>query len=247
MEDSVTQFFYEQGWCGINIEPVLEGYEKFKYSRKRDINLQIAISNEDNFVTLYQVWQNSKITGLNTTDSRIASNHSSNGSLIKETIVRSQTLQKVFEKYCANTEVHFLKIDVEGAELSVLRSSQFTNFRPWIILFEATIPNTNTPSFLECHEYLISKDYFFVYFDGLNRFYVAKEKSELEKNFLLPPNLTDGFELSPRKIKNEYQRIAMENHELKLELKNIQNSISWKLTFPLRLIKARLKSIAMRD
>ena len=43
---SVTKWFYEQGWSGINIEPVKSFYDKLCRDRKRDINICKALGNE---------------------------------------------------------------------------------------------------------------------------------------------------------------------------------------------------------
>ena len=49
--------------------------------------------------------------------------------------------------------------------------------------------------YLSWDNILITADYKFVYFDGLNRFYVAKEHSELDVSFSCPPNVFDNFVL----------------------------------------------------
>ena len=38
--DSVTKVFYDNGWSGINIEPVKENWEKLLEARPRDVNIQ---------------------------------------------------------------------------------------------------------------------------------------------------------------------------------------------------------------
>jgi Methyltransferase FkbM domain len=57
--------------------------------------------------------------------------------------VRIVTLASVWVKFVKG-EVHFLKIDLEGYERQVLSGMDLTNFRPWIILIEATQPLTST-------------------------------------------------------------------------------------------------------
>ena len=37
--DSVTKWFYDQGWSGINIEPVPESFDALNAARSRDQNL----------------------------------------------------------------------------------------------------------------------------------------------------------------------------------------------------------------
>ena len=40
--DSVTKWFYDQGWNGINIEPSKEYLDRFYDERPRDLNLNLA-------------------------------------------------------------------------------------------------------------------------------------------------------------------------------------------------------------
>src|SRR5262245_13271448 len=50
--DSVTQFFYDRGWHGINIEPNSELLRQFEALRPGDINLNLGISDHDGSMTL---------------------------------------------------------------------------------------------------------------------------------------------------------------------------------------------------
>ena len=45
IHDSVTKYFYDRGWRGINIEPNPNIYALLVEDRPRDINLQIGVSN----------------------------------------------------------------------------------------------------------------------------------------------------------------------------------------------------------
>ena len=44
VNDSVTKYFYDQGWSGINIEPHPVRFQALKEQRTRDINLQSVLS-----------------------------------------------------------------------------------------------------------------------------------------------------------------------------------------------------------
>ena len=44
--DSVTKIFYDQGWSGINVEPVPELFKDLQKNRVKDINLPVAVSNK---------------------------------------------------------------------------------------------------------------------------------------------------------------------------------------------------------
>ena len=45
--DSVTQHFYDQGWRGVNIEPVVRQCQRFVLKRPRDVNLAVAIGRRE--------------------------------------------------------------------------------------------------------------------------------------------------------------------------------------------------------
>lgn len=186
--DSVTKAFYERGWRGINIEPVKKWFERLVEDRPEDINLQIVINNEPGVVRLYEVVD----TGLSTLVPEVAEKHRQAGFQIQEYFVPALTLNSVYDSYSVG-EIHFLKIDVEGAEAAVLASIDLERIRPWIILVEATEPNSTVENFMAWESYLTGHRYEFVYFDGLNRFYIAKERQDLRSAFHAPPNVFDGF------------------------------------------------------
>jgi len=50
---------------------------------------------------------------------------------------------------------------------------------------------------MEWEPRVLSADYSFVYFDGVNRFYLANEHAEMKKHFTSPPNVFDEFETFP--------------------------------------------------
>jgi FkbM family methyltransferase len=189
--DSVTKAFYDAGWRGINIEPMASAYALVSEHRPRDINLNIAIDIASGVKEFYSVDAGN---GLSTSVSEYASAYKEEGRIVESVSVETRTLAEVCNAY-VNQEIHFLKVDVEGGEASVLQSADFTKFRPWIVLVEATKPNTQIPSHQEWEPLLLEAGYKFVYFDGLNRFYVAEEKySVLSDKFSVPPNWFDGYE-----------------------------------------------------
>jgi FkbM family methyltransferase len=190
--DSVTKAFYDAGWRGINIEPVSEWYEKLLIDRPNDINLQIAAGDREGEVDFYDVIG----TGLSTMDKSIAERHvKEHDYTLKSYKVQVTTLSTICKEH-PSPDIHFLKIDVEGAEKSVLEGLDLKKFRPWVILIESTLPNSPKEDFEGWESILLTADYEFVYFDGLNRFYVAKEHQEIGADLALPPNVFDNFVLS---------------------------------------------------
>lgn len=189
--DSVTAAFYERGWRGINIEPMPGPFERLAQARPQDVNLQVAVENKQTVARYFAVDGGN---GISTGIQRLAEGYRNANWDISQVTVAVTTLRDICETYVGERTVHFLKIDVEGNEREVLASADFNTFRPWIILVEATEPNSQIPSHDDWEALLLEAKYHFVYFDGLNRFYVSAEKmDELKQAFIVPPNWFDGF------------------------------------------------------
>ena len=190
--DSVTKAFYELGWRGINIEPIEFFYKKLLRDRPEDRNLQLALSDKVAQQEFFEMTN----SGLSTFDETIALRHERDfGFGISRYFVPTDTLTNVCHEYLTgnNQNIHFLKIDVEGAEELTLRGLDLKKIRPWIILVESTAPMTQESTHQSWEPLIIANKYHFVYFDGLNRFYLADEHAELDDRFLAPPNIFDHF------------------------------------------------------
>jgi FkbM family methyltransferase len=190
-DGSVTKAFYERGWSGINIEPIAAPFELLKAARLRDINLQVCAGAVDGEIDIYDI----SPSGLATTQVSIAEEYRAAGYPVEVKHVPVQTLSRIFREYVTG-EVHFLKIDVEGFEKEVLLGADFSILRPWIIVVEATYPNSPKENYTSWEDIVLNAGYRFAYFDGLNRFYVSIEHEDLLSCFNTPPNYFDEFALS---------------------------------------------------
>ncbi len=188
-EDSVTRAFYDRGWHGINIEPSPEYFEALLAARPRDITLRCLAGAALDEAPLHHFAG----TGLSTTDAMLAARHVAAGwdsDIIRLPVL---SLTEIWRRHARPT-VHFLKIDVEGAEAEVLRGADFSVFRPWIVLAEATEPGSPTENWVGWDGLLTGAEYRFSWFDGLNRFYVAAEYWDaLKSAFAAPPNVFDQW------------------------------------------------------
>lgn len=180
--DSVTKAFYERGWRGINIEPVERWYQRLAEDRPHDINLQVATSDHIGELVLFNV----EDTGLSTSDPDLAKRYIDAGKTVSAVAIGCRTLDDICAEYDIGT-VHFLKIDCEGAERPTLKGISLERVRPWIILVESTEPNSTKATHLQWEHLLVDRGYSFVYFDGLNRFYLANAHEELREAFSVPP------------------------------------------------------------
>ena len=187
--DSVTRAFYDRGWRGINVEPTREYFSRLVAARPRDTNIQAALSDMAGQVDIYVV----PGTGLSTIEPDVAKDYTGQGFAVEVQRTLVDTLAGVCRQH-AEPQIHFLKIDVEGAERAVLEGADLQAFRPWIILIESTRPMSTEETHAAWEPILLDAGYRFVWFDGLNRFYVAAEQlTALSPHFRTPPNVFDDF------------------------------------------------------
>lgn len=187
---SVTKWFYDCGWSGINIEPHPDFYEKLCAERPRDINLNCgagALAGEAAFAQLSTMEWSSFAP-------RVGVAAEADGSLLQKRTALVVPLNEILSRHLGNAKIDFLKIDVEGWELEVVRGIDLRKYRPTILLVEAVDRDTHMPSDADTQQLLLAADYEPIYFDGLNKFYAEKGNTEIRKHFELPPNIFDDFE-----------------------------------------------------
>lgn len=189
-KDSVSWAFYEKGWRGVHVEPSPHYANLLRQDRPGELVIQAAITEKPGMLRFFEFPE----TGLSTGSAEIASTHQKNGFAVNETIVAAITLDNLFTEV-AQGEIHWLKIDVEGFEKEVLSSWQTSECRPWIVVIESTIPCTQTEIYAEWESVIVEKGYKFVYFDGLNRFYLSNDHLEFEKNFNHGPCVFDEYKI----------------------------------------------------
>jgi FkbM family methyltransferase len=243
--DSVTKAFYDRGWSGINIEPNPKSLEPFFEKRPRDTNIQLLVGKQKE---INEFWYFDG-TGLSTANQKYAKMHISAGMLGEVSQVLTETLANICNKW-VTSEIHFLKIDVEGFEKEVLEGADFKRFRPKVVVIESTIPNSQIETHTEWEQILIENGYSFCYKDGLNRFYLSLECEYLRNNFTYPPNVFDDFITAKQfTLQTEKSLIGIEVNlfeQLEQErnkLQNIMDSKSWKITSPLRRLRKLLRFI----
>jgi len=189
--DSVSLAFYEHGWRGVHVEPTLQYSSLLRAARPDESVFQLAIGNQSQQLTFFEF----EDTGLSTADAEVARKHQERGFKCRETLVPILSLDALLQQVGAR-DIHWLKVDVEGLEKEVLESWQSSSNLPWVVVVESTRPLSQEKSHQEWEALLLVKGYSYVYFDGLNRFYVSPEHSELTEAFDAPPNVFDGFVLS---------------------------------------------------
>lgn len=225
MVDSVSKAFYEKGWRGIHIEATPAYAELLRQDRPDELVIQAALSDNHEPLAFYEIPE----TGISTGELEIALRHIDHGFDVREITVSCLTLADVFTR-AGERNVHWLKIDVEGMEKLVLSGWGVSNVQPWIVVVESTLPLTQIEAYEQWEPLLIERNYQYVYFDGLNRYYVSKDHPELVKFFYFGPNLFDSFTLMGTSS-NSFCSLINSRHKQQLErlneeIKQLKQSIS---------------------
>ncbi|MBR8157938.1 FkbM family methyltransferase [Burkholderia cenocepacia] len=216
--DSVSLLFYEQGWRGMHVEPTPYYAEALRRERPDETVLQAAVGRESTTLQFYEI----PGTGISTADEKIVEQHRARGFQDREIVVPCVTLASVFEA-AGDRDVHWLKVDVEGFERQVLDSWGESAARPWIVVVESTLPLTQIDCHDEWESVLDRRGYSAVYFDGLNRYYVADEHQELKQAFAAPPNVFDDFALGGEASAPFHRQIVeRDNAELEATRKELR-------------------------
>lgn len=132
---SNTFFFYKRGWHGINIEARPGSKKLFDKFRPRDINLEIPISEKVEKLTYY-IFNDPALNGFSSDQSKKLDGLR-DYKILSEIRLNTKTLKNVLDDYLPlNQKIDFLSVDVEGLDFQVLKSNDWTNYKPKLILVE---------------------------------------------------------------------------------------------------------------
>ena len=185
---SVSLAFYNMGWRGVHVEPNSVYANKLRHARHDENVLEVALGVQTGTIEFYE----SANTGLSTTFINHVKSAEELGYKFITRSVRSLKTSEFLDRF-TDRDVHWLKIDVEGSEKSVVEGWAPSQLRPWIVVVESTVPMRPEPNHYEWEPLLLALGYEFVYFDGLNRFYVSQAHPELKAAFGPGPNVFDEF------------------------------------------------------
>lgn len=133
---SNTCYFHRRGWRGINIDADPAAIALFQRARPRDVNLALGISDMHGALG-FHVFSD---PALNTFDPQLAATRARlPGCRHVATLeVPVRRLSEVLDEHLASDQpIHLLTVDAEGYDLNVLRSSDWTRYRPRCVMVEA--------------------------------------------------------------------------------------------------------------
>lgn len=131
---SNTYLFYQKGWHGINIDPIPCSEQLFDKFRPNDINIEYGVSSKKVKLKYY----NFKEKALNTFSETLAQQYIQDSWELENTIdIITIPLKDIFDQHLTpSKKIDFMSVDVEGFEMEVLTSNDWSRYKPEILLIE---------------------------------------------------------------------------------------------------------------
>jgi FkbM family methyltransferase len=190
VEHNVTYWLYLNGWRGVNVEPMSREAEMLRETRPDDVTLQVAVSDAPGTMTLFEAPLDNR--GATTSDPELVDRYAAGGQQFVPFEVAVVTLDDILGRFEPGG-VHILKIDIEGGEAAAIAAAQLDRHRPWVLVIEATQPNSTVDTSDVWEPDVLAAGYTCVLFDGLNRFYVRAERPDLAALLSTPANVFDDW------------------------------------------------------
>ena len=156
---SNTHLLYRNGWRGINIDATPGSMRAFRLARPGDVNLEVAVSTRTGQLSLYLFDE----PALNSLSQALSmERHATSPYSIKRAVhVDALPLSEILSAHLPAqvSTIDLLTVDVEGQDLDVLQSNDWSRFRPQVVMIEVLatsldqLPNSEEARFLGTHGY----------------------------------------------------------------------------------------------
>lgn len=177
--DNVSYHFYLRGWRGLVAEPQAALARLYAFVRPRDVVVDHLVGREEGEIAFHAV---DRLHGFSTTREEHARGAEAFGAAYRTEVQRVRPLRDLVVEH-GFIAIDFLKVDVEGAEADVLAGIDWKHTRPKVLCIEAVLPGSMADASGEWEPVLLREGYRFVFFDELNRYYVAEEHADLASRF----------------------------------------------------------------
>ena len=164
---SNTYYFYKKGWSGTLIDPVEFNLRLTKLFRRRDKFIQNIVSSKNTTLRFYEFYP----AEYSTIEKNVAESLVHRGVKLKSEIDLKPITLASLDLSCEPLDATLLSIDVEGHDLEVLQSNNWSSLKPRVICVEENIPD-NKQSGSKIADYLIAYGYKFVESTDISSIYV---------------------------------------------------------------------------
>lgn len=134
---SNTYLLYRMGWHGLCVDPLPGTAAAFRRARPRDIAVEMGVSATPGAL-MYHMFNEPALNGF---DARLSQSRDDMADyrIIDTRSIDTDTLANIMDRYVPADRIagiDLLSVDVEGLDLAVLQSNDWSRFRPETIVAE---------------------------------------------------------------------------------------------------------------
>jgi len=175
---SNTYLFYQKGSKGVCVEPDPFLYSEIQKNRKRDICLNVGVGIEDKTKADFYIMSSRTLNTFSKKEAEFCQNSKNYGTQRIEKVIQIplQSVNNIMQEHFSPWS-NFVSLDVEGLDLEILQSFDFSRFQPEIFCIETLRfePDGSLRKLSEIIDFMILKGYF-VYADTyINTIFLNKE------------------------------------------------------------------------
>lgn len=132
---SNTYHFYRKGWRGLNVDALPGSMKLFELLRPHDINVEAALAPHQGQTLTYFMFDQPACNTLDpvTADAHLQSNRAR---LVERRTLACMTLVDCLDKHLGSKHIDLMTIDLEGMDEAILRSNEWTRYRPDLLILE---------------------------------------------------------------------------------------------------------------
>ncbi|MEJ2724564.1 MAG: FkbM family methyltransferase [Deltaproteobacteria bacterium] len=172
---SNTYLLYRKGCHGVCVEPDPDLYDQIKSKRKRDVCLNVGIGTGQEAHADFYVMSSKT---LNTFSKEEAERYQSYGSerIVKVIQIPLVSVNNVIQEYFSDCP-NFVSLDAEGLDRPILKTFNFSRFRPEIFCIETLTyaEDKSERKISEIIDLMIKEGYFVCADTYINTIFVEKE------------------------------------------------------------------------
>ncbi|MGE4511448.1 MAG: FkbM family methyltransferase [Sulfurimonadaceae bacterium] len=173
---SNTAFFYEKGCTGICIEPDPNLYEKIKKYRKKDLCLNVGIGIDSEDEADFYIMSSPTLNTFSEEEAIRCTSYG-NQKIVKKIKIPLIAINQIIDMH-TKTVPNLISLDIEGFDYLVLKSFDFSKYRPEVFCIE-TLSYTEDNSEVKLNsiiELMLEKDYLLYADTYINTIFVDKDK-----------------------------------------------------------------------
>ena len=172
---SNTYLFYRKGSSGVLIEPNITLYQKLKRKRKRDLCINCGVGVNDKSKADFYIMDADVLSTFSKDEAEFIE---SQGTYKIERVVSVPliNINTIIENYFVKVP-NFISIDIEGMDYLILKSFDFSRYRPTIFCAETLKYDEHRrgPKIKEIIDLMVDNDYFIYADTHLNTIFLDKK------------------------------------------------------------------------